>query len=173
MNEDKPAPSDTPPAPTGGGQSREEKIAAAKARAEAIKAQRAEAASGAPAAGAATAPRLAAPAAPGGFKAPVASRNPGGAAVGVPKEPKIETFGTLTQAVEIKCAAGEEPNVIKVLGGLGLYKNPLRGVWQLDYRYYAEAARRLQAAGYEVDGRDYLGRPLDQWSPRTRGWTRI
>ncbi|HYM68966.1 MAG TPA: hypothetical protein VEZ44_05170 [bacterium] len=176
MTEDKPAPPNAP-APSNGEQSREEKIAAAKARAEALKAQRAAAGGGAAAPAApsgATPPRAATtPAAAGGFKPLVASKNPGGAPVVAPKEPKMEALGTLTQAVEIRCAAGEEPNIVKILGGLGLYKNPLRGVWQLDYRYYAEAVRRLQSAGYEIDGKDYLGRPLAQWVPEARGWTRV
>jgi hypothetical protein len=173
VNEDKPTPpkapgpaGTTPPAE----QSREERIAAAKAKAEAIKAQRAAAGSG-PAAGSGAAGAAPA-AATGGFKAPVASRNPGGAPAVAPKAPKVQAFGTLTQAVEIGCDPGEEPNIVKILGGLGLYKNPLRGVWQLDYRYYAEAVRRLGAAGYEVDGKDYLGRPLAGWAPEARGWTR-
>ncbi|HLJ62261.1 MAG TPA: hypothetical protein VKZ50_21275 [bacterium] len=172
MTEDKPA-SPNAPTPSSGGQSREEKIAAAKARAEALRAERA-AAGGAAAAPGATPPRPATvPAAAGGFKPLVASKNPGGAPVVAPKEPKVEAFGTLTQAVEITCAAGEEPNVVKILGGLGLYKNPLRGVWQLDYRYYAEGVRRLRSAGYEIDGKDYLGRPLAEWVPEARGWTRV
>jgi len=173
MTEDKPVPPNAP-APSSGEPSREEKIAAAKARAEALKAQRAAAGGGAAAPAGATPPRpAAAPAAAGGFKPLVASKNPGGVPVVPPKEPKVDAFGTLTQAVEITCAAGEEPNIVKILGGLGLYKNPLRGVWQLDYRYYAEAVRRLRSAGYEIDGKDYLGRPLAQWIPEARGWTRV
>ncbi len=173
MNEDKPTPPNAPgPAQTTppGEQSREERIAAAKAKAEALKAQRTAAgtgtAAGSGAAGAAPA------SASGGFKAPVASRNPGGAPTVAPRAPKVQAFGTLTQAVEIACDPGEEPNVVKILGGLGLYKNPLRRVWQLDYRYYAEAVRRLGASGYEVEGKDYLGRPLAGWAPEARGWTR-
>ncbi len=152
----------TAPSPAAAGEpSREERIAAAKARAEALKAQRA-------AAPAPTAP----PAPSGGFKPLVASRNPGGAPVVAPQHPEIRAFGTLTQAVEFTCDASEDANLAKILGGLGLYKNPLRGAWQVDYRYYAEAVRRLQAAGYRVDGTDYLGRPLSQWVAEDRGWTR-
>lgn len=168
MAEDKANPP-AQPAPGGpaaaGEPSRDERIAAAKARAEAIKAQRAQSA---PAAGAAP---KAAPAA-GGFKPLVASRNPGGAPVAPPQHPEIRAFGTVTQAVELTCDPSEDANLGKVLGGLGLYKNPLRGVWQLDYRYYAEAVRRLQLAGYQIDGKDYLGRPLSQWVAEARGWTR-
>ncbi|HLN13299.1 MAG TPA: hypothetical protein VK587_08915 [bacterium] len=158
----------TAPSPAAAGEpSREERIAAAKARAEALKAQRA--AAPAPAAGAApTVP----PAPSGGVKPLVASRNPGGAPVVAPQHSEIRAFGTLTQAVEFTCDASEDANLAKILGGLGLYKNPLRGAWQVDYRYYAEAVRRLQAAGYRVDGTDYLGRPLSQWVAEDRGWTR-
>jgi hypothetical protein len=42
----------------------------------------------------------------------------------------------------------------------------------VDYRYWQEAKRRLQAAGYKVESRDYLGRSLDEWDPVTRGWAR-
>jgi len=175
MPEEHPTSPGGPPAqpPAAAGEvSREERIAAAKARAEALKAQRA--AGTPPQAGAAPA-APAAPARPtaGGFKPPVASKNPGGAPVVAPQQPTIRAFGTLTQAVEITCEATEEPNLAKILGGLGLYKNPLRGVWQLDYRYYAEAVRRLQSAGYQVDGEDYLGRPLAQWVAEARGWTKL
>jgi len=32
----------------------------------------------------------------------------------------------------------------------------------VDYRYYyAEAVKRLIAAGYQVEGKDYLGQPLE------------
>ncbi len=162
-----PAPPPAPSPAAAGDPSREERIAAAKARAEALKAERA--ASPTPAAGPAA--KTAAPA-PGGFKPLVASRNPGGAPVVAPQHPEIRAFGTLTQAVEFTCDATEDANLAKILGGLGLYKNPLRGVWQVDYRYYAEAVLRLQAAGYQVDGKDYLGRPLAQWVAEDRGWTR-
>ena len=83
----------------------------------------------------------------------------------------MQAFGTITQSVELRCDPSEDQNVRKLLGGLGAYKNPLRGVWQIDYRYYAEALKRLQAAGYQVEGKDYLGRPLEKWTPDARGWT--
>jgi len=170
MIEDKPSTPAEPAAPgpaAAGEPTREERIAGAKARAETLKAERA--ASAPPASGAA--PKVA-PTAGGGFKPLVASRNPGGAPAVAPQHPEIRAFGTLTQAVELTCDATEDANLAKILGGLGLYKNPLRGVWQLDYRYYAEGTRRLQAAGYTVDGKDYLGRPLAQWVAEDRGWTR-
>ncbi|HLW59678.1 MAG TPA: hypothetical protein VKV57_07100 [bacterium] len=161
---------DTPGAAAPGPEvSREEKIAAAKAKADAIKAQRAAGASGA----ATPTPPVARPAAAAGVPGRATSVNPGGAPPVAPQNPKIEAFGTLTQGVELRCDATEMQNIERLLGGLGLYRNPLRGVWQLDYRYYAEARTRLRAAGYQVEGRDYLGRPLEQWNPHARGWTRL
>lgn len=160
--------------------SREEKIAAAKAKAEALKAQRAAAGGlsaaggpGAPKASAAPGVPTAARPAPAGQKAWATAENPGGQPPAPPQNPKVQAFGTITQSVELRCEASEDQNIRKLLGGLGAYRNPLRGVWQLDYRYYAEALKRLQAAGYHVEGRDYLGRPLDAWRPETRGWTRL
>jgi hypothetical protein len=156
-----------PPAPE---MSREEKIAAAKAKAEALKAQRA---------GTTPAPGPAAPNPVPGAKPAAAvpgratSANPGGAPTVAPQNPKVEALGTITQSVELRADATEAQNLERLLGGLGLYRNPLRGVWQLDYRYFAEARKRLEAAGYSIEGRDYLGRPLEQWAPHTRGWTRL
>jgi hypothetical protein len=169
-------PKSAPPEPE---LSREEKIAAAKAKAEAIKAQRA-AAGGTPAGAAPSAasaatpapkpvPPRAAPAA--GVPGRATSANPGGAPPAAPQNPKVTAFGTITQSVELKCDPTENQSIERLLGGLGLYRNPLRGVWQLDYRYFAEARKRLMAAGYQVEGRDYLGRPLEQWTPTTGGWT--
>ncbi|HEV2439109.1 MAG TPA: hypothetical protein VGX97_03520 [bacterium] len=176
-------------APASGEMSRDEKIAAAKAKAEAMKAQRA-AQTGTPGAPAApTAPTSpagpAAPAAPGGG-APAApakpapatpalatSDNPGGQPVAAPQNTKIQALGTINQSVELRCEPTEDQNVRRLLGGIGAYRNPLRNAWQVDYRYYAEALKRLTAAGYQVEGKDYLGRPLEQWAPARRGWTRI
>ena len=175
--------------PDGTEMSREEKIAAARAKAEAMKAQRAagtpppagpQAGSGPPAGKAASPPAAppkpatpaagpAKPAVPG----KATSANPGGAPVAAPQNPKVEALGTVTQSVELRAEASEAQNLERLLGGLGLYRNPLRGAWQLDYRYFAEAKKRLEAAGYQVAGRDYLGRPLDEWKPHTRGWTRL
>jgi hypothetical protein len=164
--------------------SREEKIAAARAKADALKAQRAAtsppSSSGAagPAApqvpGPSARPGAAARTAPAaGQKAWATAENPGGQSPVPPQNPKVEAFGTITQSVELRCEKSEDPNFTKLLGGLGAYRNPLRGVWQLDYRYYAEALKRLRAAGYQVEGRDYLGRPLETWQPEARGWTRL
>ena len=169
--------------------SREEKIAAAKAKAEAMKAQRA-AQAGSPAA--APAPSVpAAPAAGGavptaaaprpaaaGRPAPITpalatSENPGGQPVVAPQNAKIQALGTINQSVELRAEPTEDQNIRRLLGGLGAYRNPLRNAWQVDYRYYTEALKRLTAAGYQVEGKDYLGRPLEQWAPARRGWTRI
>jgi hypothetical protein len=153
------------PAP-GAAQSREEKIAALRAKVEAMKAARAAAAGGGqPAAAAAPAASV---------EVPVSSLNPGGRPGAPPKAATIEAFGTVNHSVELRAAATEDDNIKKLLGGLGAYQNPLRGgVWQLDYRYYAEARRRLEAAGYTITERDYLGRPLKEWQPAARGWTRV
>lgn len=180
MSEDRGKP--TSKQPEGGGDelSREEKLAQIKARAEALKAARsagaAAAKAGTPGAtaagGTATAP--AKPAAPTSVEVPVSSVNPGGRAGAPPQVAALEVFGTLNQSVEIKADAVEHDNVKKLLGGLGAYQNPLRGdVWQIDYRYYAEARQRLEAAGYTITETDYLGRPLSTWNPVTRGWTRV
>lgn len=169
---DSTAPAQPAPAPAAAPQgpaaemNREEKIAAARAKAEALKAQRA-AAGATPGAGTqAKAPATAA-------KAWATSENPGGTPPAPPQNPKVRALGTITQSVELQCESSEDQNIRKILGGLGAYKNPLRGAWQIDYRYYAEALTRLQAAGYQVEGRDYLGRPLEQWAPEKRGWTRL
>jgi|SRR5579864_1179792 len=168
--------------------SREEKIAAAKAKAEAMKAQRAAqagtpeapaAAPGAPAApagpgGAASAARPAAPAKPAPATPALAtSDNPGGQPVVAPQNAKIQALGTINQSVELRADTTEDQNIRRLLGGIGAYRNPLRNAWQVDYRYYAEAVKRLTAAGYQIEGKDYLGRPLQQWAPARRGWTRI
>lgn len=183
---DSPAPNGTrtPDAatqPSAAEASREEKIAAARAKAEALKAQRAAAGGASPAGVAASPAQKASPPGsgtaarpvPAGQRAWATAENPGGQPAAPPQNPKVQAFGTITQSVELRCERSEDQNFVRLLGGLGAYRNPLRGVWQLDYRYYAEALKRLQAAGYQVDGRDYLGRPLEKWQPETRGWTRL
>lgn len=152
--------------------SREERIAAARAKAETMKAQRAAQAP-APATPGSPPAATGRPAAAPGVVGRATAANPGGAPPAAPQHPKVEALGTITQSVELRADPAEAQNLERLLGGLGLYRNPLRGVWQLDYRYFAEARRRLQAAGYQVEGRDYLGRPLEQWAPHTRGWTRL
>jgi hypothetical protein len=101
------------------------------------------------------------------------SENPGGQPVVAPQNANIQALGTINQSVELRCESTEDQNLRRLLGGLGAYRNPLRNVWQIDYRYYAEALKRLAAAGYQVEGKDYLGRPLDEWAPARRGWTRL
>jgi 3-oxoacyl-ACP reductase-like protein len=149
--------------------SREEKIAAAKAKAEAMKAQRAAQAATPGASGAPAAPAKPAPVTP----ALATSDNPGGQPVVAPQNAKIQALGTINQSVELRADATEDQNIRRLLGGIGAYRNPLRSAWQVDYRYYAEAVKRLTAAGYQIEGKDYLGRPLEQWAPARRGWTRI
>jgi hypothetical protein len=153
----------------GEGQTREQKLAEIKARADALRAAKAAGqapAGGKPAAGAA------APAA--ALEVPVSSLNPGGRPGTPPQKTAVEAYGTINQSVEIKADAGENENVKKLLGGLGAYQNTVRaGAWQVDYRYYSEARRRLEAAGYAVTEKDYLGRPVTAWTPATRGWTRV
>jgi len=105
---------------------------------------------------------------------PVASHNPGASPLSPLANPHLVAVGTVNQGVEIQADPSEEANLRKLLGGLGAYPNPLRrGHWQVDYRYWREAQRRLQAAGYKVEGRDYMGRPLEEWDPLTRGWVRV
>ncbi len=150
---------------SGAAQSREEKIAALRAKVEAMKAARAAAAGGQPTTAAPPAATV---------EVPVSSLNPGGRPGTPPQTATIEALGTVNHSVELRAAATEDDNIKKLLGGLGAYQNPLRGgVWQLDYRYYAEARRRLEAAGYTISERDYLGRPLKEWQPAARGWTRV
>jgi hypothetical protein len=198
MSDDERTPAHTPPAdPAGGAQadpgaSREEKMAAIRARVEALRAARGGAAPAAPAAAptppepaSSAPPASAAPPAPRAVPAapraaaaqievPVTSLNPGGRPGTPPAAPALQAFGTLNQSVEIRGDPGENENLKKILGGLGAYQNPLRGeAWQIDYRYYAEAKRRLEAAGYTIAEKDYLGRPLAAWSPVARGWTRV
>ncbi len=152
--------------------SREEKIAALKAKADALKAARAAATAGVPSpagpAKAAASPGTAA------VEVPVSAVNPGGRPGAPPQAKAVEAYGTINNSVEIRGAVSEDENFKKLLGGLGAYQNPLRtNAWQVDYRYYAEARRRLEAAGYTITEKDFLGRPIKNWSPTSRGWTRV
>ncbi|MDQ7819364.1 MAG: hypothetical protein QN173_10615 [Armatimonadota bacterium] len=141
--------------------SREEILAAIKAKADALRAQRA-----------AAQPPPAAPAAP--LETPISSVNVAGRPAGPPQNRRIRAVATVTQGVELTAERTEEENIKKLLGGLGAYANPLRGgVWQLDYRYYAEAKRRLQAAGYEIEEDQYGRVPLGAWTPHRGGWTKV
>jgi hypothetical protein len=150
---------------------RAEIIAAAKARAAAKKSGGAPTAAAPSPAGAVAARPVAAPAP--AVTAYAASLNPGGAAIAAPLHPKITALGTINQGIELTFDAAEEANVKKILGGIGAYANPLRARrWQIDYRYWKTAKQRLTEVGYQVEGKDLLGRPLDDWDPLTRGWVR-
>lgn len=145
--------------------SREEKIAQLRAKADALKKQRA--ATGAPGT-TAGAPAGAA------FEVPVSAANPAGRPVDRAAGKKIRAYGTVNQAVDIHADASELENLKKLLTGISGYQNPLRrGMIQVDYRYYAEARRRLEQAGYEIEETDFMGRPLRNWSPENRGWTLV
>ena len=147
---------------------REEKIAAAKARVEALKALKA-----APAAADAPAVPAAAPPATT-MDVPVSAANAAGRPAERVQGKKIRAYGTVNQAVDIVAPPEDVENLKKLLSGISGYQNPLRrGAFQMDYRYYAEARRRLQAAGYEVEETDFMDRPLTTWSPQTRGWTKV
>jgi len=147
--------------------SREEKIAAARAKVEAIKRQRAAAQAGQ----AVAAPQAAAART---LEVPVSSVNPGGRPVDTIEGRTVVAYGTVNQAVDIVGGPEDQENLKKLLGGISGYPNPLRrNAIQVDYRYYREARRRLEAAGYRVEERDYLGRPLSEWTPERRGWTRV
>ncbi|MDR5684144.1 MAG: hypothetical protein QN163_08975 [Armatimonadota bacterium] len=138
-------------------ETREERAAAARAKAEALRAQR----EGAQAPPAPSIPPI------------VAAHNPGGTPVNAPANPKLQALGTINQAVEVRADPAEDANLRKLLGGIGAYQNPLRdNAWQVDYRYWKEARRRLLAAGYQIEETDYMGRPLEEWEPITRGWAR-
>jgi hypothetical protein len=142
---------------------REEILAAIKAKADAIRAQRA-----APP-GQAAQPAAAPPA----FETPVSSLNAAGRPAGKPASGKVRAFATVTQGVELAVEKTEDENIKRLLGGLGAYLNPLRGVWQIDYRYYAEAKRRLQQAGYEIEEAQYGRIPLKTWTPHLGGWSKV
>jgi len=145
----------------------QEKIAAAKARVEALKAQRAaQAAAGAPA--------PTAPAAGKHLDVPVSAANAAGRPVERVQGRKVRAYGTVNQAVDIVAPPEDADNLKKLLAGISGYQNPLRpGAFQVDYRYYQEARRRLEAAGYAVEESDFMGRPLGAWTPHSRGWTRV
>ncbi len=147
---------------------REEKIAAAKARVEALKAEKAaQAAVGAPTAPAPV-PQTKT------MDVPVSAANAAGRPVERVQGKTIRAYGTVNQAVDIVAPPEDAENLKRLLSGISGYPNPLRrGAVQVDYRYYAEARRRLQAAGYEVEETDFMGRELSTWNPQARGWTKV
>ena len=146
--------------------SREEILAAIKAKADAIRAQRAATAKG---------DQPAAPAAPAAtLETPVSAVNAAGRPAGKPTSPKVTALATVTQGVELATDKAEDENIRKLLGGLGAYQNPLHpGIWQLDYRYYDEAKRRLKQAGYEIEEDQYGNIPLSKWTPHLWGWSKV
>ncbi len=146
--------------------SREEILAAIKAKADAIRAQRAAATKGE------QSTQAAVPAAT--LETPVSAGNAAGRPAGKPTNPKVRAYATVTQGVELSADKTEDENIRKLLGGLGVYQNPLRAsVWQLEYRYYEEAKRRLTQAGYEME-EDQFGRiPLKSWTPHRGGWSKV
>ncbi|HXF82585.1 MAG TPA: hypothetical protein VNN19_07525 [bacterium] len=145
--------------------SREEILAAIKAKADAIRAQRAAAAQ---------APAAERPAAPATLETFVSSANAAGRPAGPAKDATIRAYGGVNVGVELQVAPGEEENVIKLIGGLGGYKNPLRaGAFQVDYRYYAEAKARLERAGYRIEEAAFGSLPPSRWTPLRGGWTRV
>jgi hypothetical protein len=146
------------------GRSREEILAAIKAKADAIRAQRASATKG----------EQVAPTPAASLETPVSAVNAAGRAATKPQNAKVKSFATVTQGVEITVDKIEDENIKKLLGGLGAYQNPLRGgVWQLDYRYYEEGKRRLAQAGYELEEDQYGRIPLKQWTPHLGGWSKV
>lgn len=148
--------------------SREEILAAIKAKADAIRAQRAAEAAKPDAAAAKPG---AAPAAPETF---VSSVNAAGRPAGAAKEPKIRAFGSVNFGVELQAAPAEDENILKIIGGIGGYKNPVRaGAFQIDYRYYPEAKARLERAGYTVDEDAFGPLGLKRWTPVRGGWSRV
>lgn len=145
--------------------SREEILAAIKAKADAIRAQR-EAAKGAGTA------QAAAPAAPTTVETFVSSLNAAGRPAGAPQNPKLAAYGSVNFSVEITCDPTEQENLRKLLGGIGAYQNPLRrSAFQVDYRYYGEAKRRLERAGYQIEETSFGVAP-EAWTPQRGGWTR-
>jgi len=102
---------------------------------------------------------------------PVSAANAAGRPVERVQDKKIRAYGTVNQAVDIVAPPEDAENLKKLLSGISGYQNPLRrGTFQVDYRYYAEARRRLQAAGYEIEETDFMGRELSTWSPQTRDY---
>ncbi len=146
--------------------SREEILAAIKAKADAIRAQRAATTKGEQPAQAAAAAAV--------LETPVSAVNAAGRPAGKPQSAKVRAFATVSQGIELTAERGEDENLRKLLGGLGAYQTPLRpGTWQLDYRYYEEAKRRLTHAGYEIEEAQYGRIPLSKWTPHLGGWSRV
>src|SRR5438876_11636303 len=147
-------------------QSREEILAAIKAKADAIReARSATVKRDHPAAAAAPTATL---------ETPGSAVNAAGQPAGKPTSPNNTALATVTQGVELATDKAEDENIRKLLGGLGAYQDPLHpGIWQLDYRYYDEAKRRLKQAGYEIEEDQYGNIPLSKWTPHLWGWSKV
>jgi hypothetical protein len=144
--------------------SREEVLAAIKAKADAIRAQRA-AAEARPRAG----PAPAQEAAP--VETFVSSLNAAGRPAAAPTNTQLRAYGSVNFAVEIVGEKSEEENLRKLLGGIGAYQNPVRGgAFTIDYRYYAEAKRRLERSGYTIAEEQFGPLPPGGWDPIAGGW---
>jgi len=146
--------------------SREEILAAIKAKADAIRAQRT------------VAPKpeqagVVQPGTPGAtLETFVSAINAAGRPAAPPQSPKVRAYGSVNSGVEMQCAPSEAENLRKLLGGIGAYENPVRaGAFQIDYRYYPEAKTRLQRAGYQMEEEQFGPLPLSNWTPVRAGWT--
>ncbi|HEY6104159.1 MAG TPA: hypothetical protein VI007_13135 [bacterium] len=144
--------------------SREEVLAAIKAKADAIRAQRA-AEQAKPQTGAAPAKE------PPAVETFVSSLNAAGRPAAAPTNTQLRAYGSVNFAVEIVGEKSEEENLRKLLGGIGAYQNPLRGgAFTIDYRYYAEAKRRLERSGYTITEEQFGPLPPGKWEPIAGGW---
>lgn len=148
--------------------SREEILAAIKAKADAIRAQR-------------TAPTkpeqagIAQPGPPGAtLETFVSAINAAGRPAAVPQSAKVRAYASVNFGVEIQGAPSEAENLRKLLGGIGAYENPVRGgAFQIDYRYYPEAKTRLERAGYQIEEEEFGPLPLGKWNPVRAGWSKV
>ena len=144
--------------------SREEILAAIKAKADAIRAQRAAAEAkpeGAPAK----------PPAGATMETFVSSLNAAGRPAAPPANTQLRAYGSVNFAVEIVGEKSEEENLRKLLGGIGAYQNPVRGgAFTVDYRYYAEAKRRLERGGYAISEDQFGPVKPSEWEPVAGGW---
>lgn len=148
--------------------SREEILAAIKAKADAIRAQRATAKPEQPGAaqpGAAPGPTL---------ETFVSAINAAGRPAAAPQNPGVKVYGSVNFGVEIQSAPTEAENLRKLLGGIGAYENPVRaGAFQIDYRYFAEAKNRLERAGYRIEEEAFGPVAPATWNPVRAGWSKV
>jgi len=147
--------------------SREEILAAIKAKADAIRAQRTTAPKPAQ-------PGTAQPGPPGAtLETFVSAINAAGRPAAAPQSAKVRAYASVNSGVEIQSAASEAENLRRLLGGIGAYENPVRaGAFQIDYRYYAEAKTRLERAGYQIEEDEFGPLDLSKWNPVRAGWSK-